>query len=513
MSVVPPLSRVDRSWMRPSAVPMLAASVAACLTGCAVGPNFVRPQPATPARWTESAMPPLPASGVVSQARPSSMDAAPWWESFQDAELTSLAERAVKSNYSLQDAMLRIAQSRAQRDISAADRWPALSGNGLFTRQRISEKTATGALFSSSGTTGFALPGVANPFNQSQLGFDASWELDLFGRVRRQVEAADADSQASLEAGRDVLMTLLGDVARGYLELRGEQLRLAISQRNLASEREVLELTRDRQKVGIGNDVDVANAAAQVAGTEALLPDLQRQITQSINQLSLLVSREPAALSAELIAAADVPHTPPEVPVGLPADLVRRRPDIRLAEAELHSATARVGVADADLFPRLTLNAGFGLQAQEAGDLGAWASRFASVGPKLELPILDGGRRRATVRLQSLREQQAALAYEHTVLAALHEAENSLVAFSSEQSRRASLDVAVTASRDALSLSRLRYESGVIGFLNVLDAERNLEQAELTLALSTTAVSTNLVALYKALGGGWQPQSSDGSTL
>ena len=327
------------------------------------------------------------------------------------------------------------------------------------------------------------------------------------------MEAADADSQASLEAGRDVLMTLLGDVARGYLELRGEQLRLTISQRNLASEREVLELTRDRQKAGMGNKVDVANAAAQVAATEALLPDLQRQITQSINQLSLLVSREPAALKSELIATADVPPAPPEVPVGLPADLVRRRPDIRLAEAALHAATARVGVADADLFPRLTLNAGFGFQSQEAGDLGAWASRFASVGPKLELPILDGGRRRATVRLQSLREQQAALAYEHTVLAALHEAEDSLVAFSAEQSRRASLSVAVAASRDALSLSRLRYESGVIGFLNVLDAERNLEQSELTLASSTTAVSTNLVALYKALGGGWQLQSSDGSIL
>jgi multidrug efflux system outer membrane protein len=460
-------------------------------------------------------MPPLPASGVVSQVSPSSMDAAPWWESFHDSELTSLVERAVKSNYSLRDAVLRIAQSRAQRDISAADRWPVLSGNGLFTRQRISEKTATGALFNSSGTTGFAPPGVANPFNQYQLGFDASWELDLFGRVRRQVEAANADSQASLEAGRSMLMTLLGDVARGYLELRGEQLRLAISQRNLASEREVLELTRDRQKVGIGNEVDVANAAAQVTTTEALLPDLQRQITQSINQLSLLVSREPAALSAELTVTADMPRPPPVVPVGLPADLVRRRPDIREAEAELHAATARVGVADADLFPRLTLNAGFGLQAQDAGNLAEWASRFASVGPRLELPILDGGRRRATLRLQSLREQQAALAYEHTVLVALHEAENSIVAFTAEQSRRASLDLAVSASRDSLSLSRLRYEGGVIGFLDVLVAERNLEQAELTLALSTTTVSTNLVALYKSLGGGWQPQSqsSDGSIL
>jgi multidrug efflux system outer membrane protein len=511
MSVTPSSSRVDRAWMRRTAVAILAGWVAAHLTACAVGPDFVRPQPMAPARWTESAIPPVPISGVVSQARPSSMDAAPWWASFQDSELTSLIERAVQSNYSLRDAVLRIAQSRAQRDISAADRWPILSGNGLFTRERVSEKTATGALFNSSGTTGFALPGVANPFNQFQLGFDASWELDLFGRVRRQVEAADADSQASLEAGRDVLMTLLGDVARDYLELRGEQLRLAISQRNLASEREVLELTRDRQKVGIGNDADVAKAAAQVATTAALLPDLQRQITQSINQLSLLVSREPGALESELIAT-DVPPPPPEVPIGLPADLVRRRPDIRRAEAELHAAIARVGVADADLFPRLTLNAGFGFQSQEAGDLGAWASRFASVGPKLELPILDGGRRRATVRLQSLREQQAALAYEHTVLAALNEAENSIVAFTAEQGRRASLDVAVTASRDALSLSRMRYESGVIAFLDVLDAERNLEQAELTLALSTTAVSTNLVALYKSLGGGWQPQS-DGSIL
>ena len=501
--------RVDRSWTHRSVA--LAAWAAASLTGCAVGPDFVRPQLATPEHWTESAVPTLPTSGAVSQARPSLMDTAPWWGSFHDSELTSLVERALKSNYSLRDAVLRIAQSRAQRDISAADRWPLLSGSALFTRQRISERTATGALFDGSGKTGFALPGVANPFNQSQLGFDASWEVDLFGRVRRAIEAADADTDASVEAGRDVLVTLLGDVARDYLDLRGEQMRLAISQRNLASQREVLELTRDRQKVGIGNEVDVANAAAQVATTEALLPDLQRQITQSINQLSLLLSREPAALGAELTATADVPRPPPEVPVGLPADLVRRRPDIRQAEADLHAATARIGVAEADLFPRLTLNADFGFQAQEAGDLVAWASRFASVGPKLEIPILDGGRRRATLRLQTLREQQAALIYEHTVLAALHEVENSLVAFSAEQSRQAALEVAVTASRDALGLSRLRYEGGVIGFLDVLDAERTLQEAELNLAQSTTTVSTNLVALYKALGGGWH-QSPEGST-
>lgn len=491
----------------------ITAFVAACLTGCAVGSNFAPPHPATPEHWTDSTPPPLPTSGSVSQVRPGPLDAAPWWVSFQDPELTSLIERAVESNYSVRAAVLRIAQARAQRQITAAEQWPVLSGNGLVTRQRISETTVTGALFNSSATTGFALPGVANPFNQFQLGFDASWEVDLFGRVRRSVEAADADTQTALEDGRDVLLTLLGDVARAYIELRGEQLRLSIRERNLASQREVLELTRDRQKAGIGNDLDVANAAAQVASTEALLPDLQRQITQSINQLSLLLSREPAALNAELSAQAAVPPPPPEVPVGLPADLVRRRPDIRKAEAGLHAATSRVGVAEADLFPRLTLNAGFGFQSQRAGDLGEWASRFDSIGPKLELPILDGGRRRATVRLQSLREQQAALAYEHTVLAALHEAENSLAAFGTEQSRRASLDAAVIASRDALSLSRMRYDSGAIGFLDVLDAERNLEQAELALAQSTTTVSTNLVALYKALGGGWQPQSSDGSIL
>ena len=432
-----------------------------------------------------------------------------WWQTFNDTELNSLVERAVKSNYSVKDAWLRIAAARAQRDIAAADRWPNLSAGALFSRQRISQETAPGALFnglaSQSGAPGFALPGIANPFNQHQLGFDASWEIDLFGRVRRAVEAADADTLTSVEDAYDVVLTLLGDITRAYIELRGEQLRLSISQRNLSSQREVLELTRDRQRAGFGNDLDVANAAAQVSITEALLPDLQRQITQSINQISLLLSLEPSTLSAELARGAAVPPPPPsEVPVGLPADLVRRRPDIRRAEAALHAATARVGVAEADLFPRLTLSASAGFQAQRADDLGEWASRFVSIGPSLDLPILDGGRRRATVRLQNVQEERSALAYGNTVLAALHEAENSLTAFVTEQQRHTSLEAAATSSREALSLSRLRYENGVINFLDVLDAERNLEQAELALAQSTTTVSTDLVALYKALGGGWE---------
>ncbi len=300
-----------------------------------------------------------------------------------------------------------------------------------------------------------------------------------------------------------MLVTLLGDVARNYIELRSAQLQQVITSENLRSQRDVLDFTRDRQRSGVGNDLDVSNAAAQVATTEAQLPALENQLTQRINKLSLLLAREPGALWNELQLTQPVPPVPPEVPIGLPADLVRRRPDIRGAEAQLHAATARVGVAVAALFPRLTLDAQVGFQALRFPDLTNWASRFVSVGPNLDLPILDGGRRKATLRLADVREQEAAINYARTVLAALHEVENALIAYSTEQNRRVSLETAVDQSRDALVLARERYASGITNFLDVLDAERNLQQTELALADSVAAVSINLVALYKALGGGW----------
>lgn len=487
----------------------LAAMLTALLLGCATQHDYVPPKANTPPTWVgskaESARPTDRQSAWTVQSPDNSV----WWSGFADAQLSSLIERARQASLDVQASVLRVAESRALRDRLAADGWPTVLANGSYMRQRFSEKTAPALQAGPSrGTTGAAgdAASLSNPFDQYQFAFDASWELDLFGRVRRSIEAADADTIASIEDGRDAVITVQGEVARVYFELRGAQQRRTIGAANLASERDTLALIRARQRAGVGNDLDVARASALVSATEALLPDIDREITQGINQLSLLLALEPGALRTELEGPAPVPTPPLEVRVGLPAELARRRPDIRRAEAQLQAASSRVDVAAADLFPRLTLTAGLGFQAQRLRDLGSWASRFISIGPGIDLPIFDAGRRQATLRLQGLRAQQAALAYRRAVLTALHEVENTLVAYDGEQDRRIALAASAAASRDAVGLANLRYAGGVTAFLDVLDAQRSLQQAELALARSTTVVSIDLVAIYKALGGGWQAE-------
>jgi len=496
--------------------------LALLLSGCALGPDFTPPQPDTPTGWTQDALRPGARADKQSRASTGPITDA-WWASFSDPPLTSLIARASSANLDLKQATLRIAEARAQRDITGSAQFPTLDANGGYMRERISERTAFTSLLSNIGATHggpsstptpiggvpSAIPSLTNPFDQYQWGFDASWEIDLFGRVRRSVEAADATTQASIEDRNDVLVSLQGDVARAYIDLRAAQLRRSVLDDDLKSQREILDLTRDRARFGMGNDVDVANAAAQVTSTEALLPQATAQISQDINQLSLLLALPPGALRGELDSAKPVPPVPPEVPVGLPADLARRRPDIRRAEAQLHAATAEIGVAVADLFPRLTLNADAGIQASRFADLSNWAGRFFSLGPSLEIPIFSGGARQANVRLQDTKAQEAAVAYAGTVLSALHEVENALVAYGTEQTRRASLEATLVQNRTALTLAQQRYQSGIAGFLDVLYAERTLQQTELSFTDSTATVSTDLVAVYKALGGGWQTETTD----
>jgi NodT family efflux transporter outer membrane factor (OMF) lipoprotein len=479
---------------------------AGLLTGCTVGPDFLQPKAEVPPGWTPMAMKQAEKAASSVSATTPQTDA--WWESFHDPALTSLIARAVAANLDLREAALRIAEARAQREITAADQWPSLSGNASYANQRISTTTAQGSIFGSFGKLGggglpISIPNFPNPYNQYQIGFDASWEPDLFGSVRRSVEAAQADTQASEEDAHDALVSLEGEVARAYIDLRSAQAQFAITNRNLATERDVFELARQRRSAGLATDLDAVNAAAQVRQTESLLPPLEQTVSSDINQLSQLLAREPGALQDELRTAKPVPPIPAEVRIGLPGDLVRRRPDIRAAEARLHAATARVGVAVAALFPNVTFNANFGTQAERFPDLVQWASRFYSIGPSLEVPIFEGGRLRATVHLADLKEKEAALDYARVVLNALHEVENALVAYESEQSRRAALAATLVQNREALALARQRYRSGVTAFLDVLDAERTAQQTELSLAVSTAAISTDLVALYKALGGGW----------
>jgi NodT family efflux transporter outer membrane factor (OMF) lipoprotein len=477
---------------------LLIVALALAPLGCAVGPNFKKPEAQVPASWSGAS-----ASSAVN-SDPATVVS--WWSTFQEPTLSSLIERSTESNLDLRAAVLRITEARAQKDVANAAFFPTASANASFTRQRLSDTTATGAVFTNFGDV--QIPGMPsvnfpNPYNQFQLGASASWEPDLFGRVRRSVEAANADLQASVEDQHAVLVSLCADVARNYVELRGAQLRMEVTERSLATQKDLYDLTRQRQAVGLTTDLDVANAGAQFDSTQALVPQIEREVTGDINQLSLLMGRAPDSLRAELESVKPVPQVPPLLPLGLPADLARRRPDIRQSEAKLHAATARIGVAVADLFPRLTLTASGGTQSQSASDLLKWASRFGSIGPTFEVPVFDG-RRWATVRLQNVRAQEAAVDYERTVLGALHEVENALAAYKSDRDRGVALASAVAQSRDALELARARYSSGVANFIDVLDVERSLQQNELALATNTTAVSTDLVAIYRALGGGWE---------
>jgi NodT family efflux transporter outer membrane factor (OMF) lipoprotein len=482
---------------------LLLTPLLTVLAACTVGPDFRRPQPDLPARWSAAA-PPAAASRPAPAAEPGTA----WWNSFGDPTLASLIARAAAANLDLRQAELRISEARAQLQAAGAALWPNLNANASWQRQRISEGTPQGRLFSSVGQ----IPGlptganisIPNPYSQYQLGFDASWEIDLFGHVRRGIEAARASEAAAVEDSHDARLSVFAEVARTYVDLRGAQQKRAVTQAILDTQAELLDLARQRRAAGLSSDIDVSRAAAQAAAAKAQLPLLDRQITADINALSRLIDREPGALRTELAAAAPVPPVPPEVPVGLPADLARRRPDIRAAEARLHAATAQEGVAVAELFPRLTLSASGGYQSGDISSLLDWASRFGMIGPRVELPIFDAGRRRANVKVQDARARQAAVGYARTVLGALHEADNALTAYDSEQQRRAALMETVEHNRTAVTLARQRWTSGVASFLDVLDAERTLQQNELLLADSTTAVSTDLVALYKALGGGWE---------
>jgi len=472
---------------------VIASAIA--LASCAVGPQYKQPKPNIPEAWASGAQ------GV--SAAGDKKSAVTWWGEFKDPTLESLIERATRSNLDVRQAMLRIDEARAQRGVAAAGFWPSVSLNASYQRQRLSESTQSGALITVAGSAFPNAALLANPFDQYQLGFDASWELDLFGRVRRSVEAADADSQASLEDAHDAVVSMMAEVARTYTELRGAQARLVITQEMLRIQRDLLDLTRQRRDVGMTTDLDVENAAALVASTESQVPQFEQLIAVDINQISKLLGLTPGALEGELQGVATIPPVPPEVPVGLPAELARRRPDIRRAEARLHAATARIGVATAALFPSLTLGASAGYQSQESSRLTDWASRYFAVGPKLELPVFNG-ERWATVRVENVRAQEATNDYARTVLQALHEVDNALVAYDREQHRRDSLQTAVTHGEGAVQLAEQRYRSGIASFIDVLDAQRSLQQSKLQLAESTTTISTNLIALYKSLGGGWE---------
>ncbi|SFK01517.1 efflux transporter outer membrane subunit [Methylocapsa palsarum] len=482
---------------------LLAAGLAACLStaGCSVGPDFSPPDPLLPRASFFGKPEPQPAeSANLEAAIPDPPAEAAWWRTFRDPVLTSLAERVAGANLDVQTATARLSESRAQRGGVAAAALPSVNGNGQYQR----------TLYSKNGLLSLLGPDAhVPPVSIWQTGFDASWELDLWGHVRRQIESADAQVETAEYQRRDVLVAALAETARDYIALRAAQTQLAIATETLKSSSDILELTRTRAQKGLTTGLDVENAAAQVENVRAQIPNFSNDVENQINAISLILDEQPGALRSELAQPKAIPPAPPRAPLGVPSGLARRRPDIRAAEAQLHAATANIGVAVAEFYPSVKLNGNLELNALSLNKLWTGNALQYMAGPTVSLPIFEGGRLTSTLNLRTEQQQEAGLQYHKTVLQAWHDVVNALNAYGSEQRRRDSLRAEVEHSRTALMLSRVRYSNGVGDFITVLDAERTLLQSQQQLAQSTAAVSTNLVQLYKALGGGWEQTFPD----
>ena len=492
------MSPRDRNTCRKAIMRRIARMGAVCLVvaGCAVGPDYQRPQTEVPSAW-EGVTPPIPSETSVANANPVVL--VEWWKAFDDPTLSSLVERAVAANLDIRLAEARIRQARAARGVAAAGLWPTVNASATYQRSLSGGARGSG-ITTATGTRTRDLDAI----DLFQDGLDSAWELDIFGGVRRNIEGTQADLQAAVEDRRDVLVSLIGELGANYINLRGFQQQIAIARKNLEAQEHTAEITRRRHDVGFASGLDVANAMAQVASTRSQIPVLESSARAAIYSLSILVGGEPAALVKELDTEGPIPPTPPEVPVGLPSDLLRRRPDIRRAEAQVHAATARIGVATADLFPKFSLTGSFGYSGNTASSLTHWENRFWAFGPTVTWSIFDAGAIRWNIEVQNALQEQTLLTYQKTVLTALGDVETALVAYAKEQEHRMILSEAVTNNRKAVDLSLKLYTAGRTDFLNVLNAQRSLYLSEDALVQSVRNVSGNLIALYKALGGGWE---------
>jgi NodT family efflux transporter outer membrane factor (OMF) lipoprotein len=455
----------------------LLALLVAVGSGCAVGPDYRRPEFAVPESWHAEA-------GTAPSGAESDRELASWWQRFDDARLVALVERAARESVELRLADARVRELVALRGVAGAALWPEVDAVGE-------------ASF------------ISGPTDNSALGaLEAFWELDVFGRVRRAVEAADADLGAGIEDRRALLLALVGAVATTYVELRGLESRIATVRSNLEAQQETRSLTEAQRRAGLASDLDVERARAQMSLTAADLPPLETAGTAARNRLAVLLGAAPGALDAELGAEAPIPSAPAEVVIAVPADLLRRRPDLARAERELAAATARIGEAEAERWPRFSLLGSVGVRSDDVAKLVAGDGAFASIGPSVTWPIFAAGRIRANIAANDARTEQALARYELALLRALEESENALDRHAREQLRRVNLRDAVAANREAVELAQRLYANGLGGFLDVLVAQRFLLESESRLVESETAVSTSLVSVYVALGGGWQQAES-----
>ncbi|OZI26176.1 RND transporter [Bordetella genomosp. 9] len=512
---------------------LASACTAALLAGCAVGPDYSPPTAAAPASWQDwrsgqrsadmgtapstAAVPgstPAATPGATPGASPAATPStapvpAQWWTLFDDATLDALQARAAQASPDLRTAALRFAQSRMRRVTVAAQRGPTLDATGAVTRQRQSEYSAGTRLANAVAPANREelVSMLSSPFTLYQGGFDASWELDLWGRVGRSIESADADVNNAAALLDDVRLAVASELARDYFELRLTQQQLDLLNQDVAAARDSLSLLQARARGGLIDELDVSRQRGLLADLEARMPPLNAQAASLMNQIGLLVDARPGELTQTLAARpatplAALPARLPDLSLGLPSQVALRRPDIRAAEARLHGATADIGVAVADLYPRITLGASFGYESYEGSRFGEWGTRAWSIGPSLSLPIFDQGRRRATVVLRQLAQQEAAVDYQQTVLKAWREIDDALTGYDAERGRNASLRAKEAASREAYDLARARYARGLTDFLVELDAERTWIQSRRDLSDSNHQLFMRLIAVYKSVGGG-----------
>lgn len=462
---------------------LLALSISLILSGCTMGPNYVQPETETSGAFRNADTSGLKKNDVEIS----------WWRSFKDPQLTKLVETAAAANYDVAVALTRIQEVRALRTESILDGLPIVTSGASYTNTRLSQAEA-----------GEFADNNQREFEIYDVGFDATWELDFFGRVRRNVEANTALLGALIANRRDVLVSVTSEVARNYLELRGLQEQVAIARRNASVQKKTFDLTERLLEGGRGTELDTSRASAQYFTTLAAIPPLETAIKRAIHRIAVLTAQQPQALYAELLPVKPLPELPAIVSIGDPAELLQRRPDIRVAERDLASLTAEIGVAKADYFPRVMFNGNIALQANVLSGLGSMGSDAFSFGPVISWAAFDLGRVEARVRQADARAAGQLARYKQTVLRALEETENALVDFSNEKVRLARLQQAATASQKAASLASTQFDAGLTDFLNVLDAEFTALSNELSYSESRTRAATNLVEIYKVLGGGWE---------
>ncbi|MGR9012937.1 MAG: efflux transporter outer membrane subunit [Gammaproteobacteria bacterium] len=468
------------------------------LPGCfAVGPDYIPPVIPVPEQWTET----------TANAGSQPIHTDKWWKTFNDPVLDRLISEAIDSNLDLKLTLERVKDARVLRNAAIAAGLPSLGAKSNVSRRFNNSSSSGSQTGTSSAGSGF---GVGNQLiNIFSLGFDAQWELDFFGGIRRAVEAADATVDAEVENSRDVLVTLLGEVARNYIELRANQKLVVITRENFHAQQDTLELTQIRQQAGLASMLEVTQAQALAATTQSQLPSYEASVKKSIHALSVLLGKEPGALAVSLNRQGVIPAASNNIIANLPSELLQRRPDIRGAERRLAIANASVGIATAELYPKVNLAAFIGLQNTTITDFTPLGKSW-SAASSLTMPIFNWGKLNANISSKKAQFEQAFLTYQSTVLSAFQEVEDALTAYSNEQDRLKALAQAVDSNRLAVQLADERYRKGLTGFLDVLQSRQALYQAQSLSVISESQLSSNLVALYKALGGGWQTEASVG---